>query len=93
MNEYTYLEKLLHKIEETAQLYGLKLNKKKCEILNTNPTIAEEVKFKDGVKVKEKTSVCPDNQTCIIASSSGALLLLAYACPHANHRRQFPAQC
>ena len=49
------LQKYLHKIEDTAIKYELHLNKKKCEAIDTNAGKAEDIHFKDGKKIKQKS--------------------------------------
>ena len=43
--------KLLHRIEEEGEKYGLKLNKDKCETITVRGTA--DIKFKSGEQVKE----------------------------------------
>ena len=49
------LEALLHKIEEVAEPYGLKLNNSKCETLCTDPVKKFKIKTKSQHKVKKRT--------------------------------------
>jgi hypothetical protein len=42
------VQQYLHRIEEVSKEYGLSLNKKKCEAIDTNPGKAEDIHFKDG---------------------------------------------
>ena len=46
-------QKLLHRVEEISALFGLNLNKDKCDAISTNPN-SGGIRFINGEKVKRK---------------------------------------